>query len=327
MWSGFSLFPEQASSLARNVDEFYFFMVAVTVFFTLAISATVLFFAVKYRRRRADERPGEIHGSLLLELVWSIIPFLLTVVMFVWATALFFAQVRVPDDAIQINVVGKRWMWKLQHMTGHREINELHVPVGKPVKLVLASEDVIHSFFVPAFRMKKDAVPGKYNTTWFRATKPGKYHIFCAEYCGTQHSKMTGWVYVMEPADYQQWLAGGPTPVSPVAAGQKLFTERNCVTCHYADSAGRGPVLNGLPGSTVLLQNGDSLVADDTYLRESILTPAAQVVAGYQPVMPTYQGQLGEEDVGALIAYIRSLPPAAGDAASKKGALHGAGRN
>lgn len=327
MWSGFSLFPEQASSLARNVDEFYFFMLAVTAFFTVLISAAVLFFAVKYRRRRADDRPGEIEGSLLLELTWTIIPFLFTVVMFVWSSALFFAQVRVPDDAIQIDVVGKRWMWKLQHMTGQREINELHVPVGKPVRLHLTSEDVIHSFFVPAFRMKKDAVPGRYSDTWFRATKPGKYHIFCAEYCGTQHSKMTGWVYVMEPAEYQQWLGGGPAPVSPVAAGQKLFTERNCVTCHYADSAGRGPVLNGLPGSTVLLQSGDSLVADDTYLHESILTPAARVVAGYQPIMPTYQGQLGEEDVGALIAYIKSLPPAAGDAGSKKHSPAPAGRN
>jgi cytochrome c oxidase subunit 2 len=302
-------------------------MLAVTAFFTVTISAAVLFFAVKYRRRRADDRPAEIEGSLLLELTWSIIPFLITIVMFVWATALFFAQVRVPDEAIQINVVGKRWMWKLQHMTGQREINELHVPVGKPVKLVLTSEDVIHSFYVPAFRMKKDAVPGMYSQTWFQGTKPGKYHIFCAEYCGTQHSKMTGWVHVMEPAEYQQWLAGGPTPVSPVAAGQKLFTERNCVTCHYADSAGRGPVLNGLPGSKVLLQSGESLVADDTYLRESILLPAARVVAGYQPVMPTYQGQLGEEDVGALIAYIKSLPPAAGDAASKKHSPGGAGRN
>src|SRR5262245_60616706 len=262
MWSGFSLFREQASSLARNVDNFYFFMLAVTAFFTIAISSAVVYFAVKYRRRRADERPGEIEGSLALELTWSIIPFLITVVMFVWATALFFAQVRVPDDAIQIDVVGKRWMWKLQHMTGQREINELHVPLGKPVRLHLTSEDVIHSFYVPAFRMKKDAVPGMYTDTWFRATKPGKYHIFCAEYCGTQHSKMIGWVYVMEPAEYQQWLSGGPAPVSPVAAGQKLFTERNCVTCHYADSAGRGPVLNGLPGSKVLLQNGDSVVAD-----------------------------------------------------------------
>ena len=268
MWTGFPLFPEQASAMAKNVDEFYFFMVAVTAFFTLAISAAVLFFAVKYRRRRADDRPEEIEGSLLLELTWSIIPFLITVVMFVWATALFFAQQRPPDDSIQVNVVGKRWMWKLQHMTGQREINELHVPVGKPVRLHLTSEDVIHSFFVPAFRMKKDAVPGMYSETWFRATKPGKYHLFCAEYCGTQHSKMIGRVVVMEPDAYQTWLAGGPPPESPAKAGEKLFTELNCITCHRADSAGRGPVLNGLFGKRVVLQNGETTVADEAYLRE-----------------------------------------------------------
>jgi cytochrome c oxidase subunit 2 len=318
MWQGLPLFPAQASRMAARVDEFYVFMWLVTAFFTVAISAAMIYFAVRYRRRKADEWPGEIHGSLLLELTWTIIPFLIVVVMFVWGTLLFFAQQRTPDDALQVTVVGKRWMWKLQHMTGQREINELHVPVGKPVRLLLTSEDTIHSFFVPAFRMKKDAVPGRYNEAWFRATKPGKYHIFCAEYCGTEHSKMIGSVYVMEPAEYQQWLAGGPAPVSPVALGQKLFTERMCVTCHYADSGARGPALNGLPGSTVVLQGGGDTVADDTYLRESILTPAAKVVAGYQPVMPTFAGQLGEEDIAALIAYIKSLPPLAGDAGSRK---------
>jgi cytochrome c oxidase subunit 2 len=312
------LFPPAASTMAAHVDRYYLFMWAVTLVFSLGISAVMLYFAVRYRRRHRDERPAEIHGSLLLELVWSIIPLFITVAMFVWSTWLFFAQVRVPDDAIRVNVVGKRWMWKLQHMTGQREINELHVPVGKPVHLVLTSEDVIHSFFVPAFRMKKDAVPGRYNETWFRATTPGRYHLFCAEYCGTEHSKMIGSIYVMEPAAYQQWLAGGPAPVSPLALGQKLFTERNCATCHYGETGARGPVLNGLPGSEVLLAGGQTVTADDTYLRESILTPAAKVVAGYQPIMPTYAGQLGEEDVAALIAYVKSLPPLAGDAASRK---------
>jgi cytochrome c oxidase subunit 2 len=305
--------------MAARVDQFYLFMCLVTAFFTITISATVIYFAVRYRRRRADERPGEIHGSMVLELTWTIIPLLITVVMFVWATLLFFAQQRTPDDAIQVTVVGKRWMWKLQHMTGQREINELHVPVGKPVRLLLTSEDTIHSFYVPAFRMKKDAVPGRYNETWFRATKPGKYHIFCAEYCGTEHSGMIGWVYAMEPVAYQQWLSGGPPPVSLVEAGQKLFVERNCATCHTPQGAGRGPILNGLPGSKVLLQGGQETVADDTYLRESILLPAARIVSGYQPVMPTFQGQLGEEDVAAIIAYIKSLPAlpgAAGGASS-----------
>jgi cytochrome c oxidase subunit 2 len=315
------LFPESASSLSGATDEFYLFMWAVTLVFSMGIGLALLVFGVKYRRRHRDERPPEIHPSMLLEVAWSVIPFLLTVVMFVWAAWLFFAQARVPDDAIRINVVGKRWMWKLQHMTGQREINELHVPLGKPVRLVLTSEDVIHSFFVPAFRIKKDAVPGRYNDAWFTATKPGRYRIYCTEYCGTEHSRMVGWVNVLGPTEYQQWLAGGPAPVSPVAAGQRLFTERNCSTCHYGDSGARGPVLNGLPGSKVLVQGGASVTADDTYLRESILAPAAKVVAGYQPIMPTFAGQLGEEDIAALIAYIKSLPPAAGDAAGRKASV------
>jgi cytochrome c oxidase subunit 2 len=326
MFSGFPLFPEQASTLAAGVDGLYLFLVALTAFFAVAIFFTLLVFAVKYRRRSAGEWPEEIHGSLLLELAWSIVPFLITIVIFTWGALLFFSMNRPPDNSIEINVVGKRWMWKLQHMTGQREINELHVPAGRPVKLTLTSEDVIHSFFVPAFRMKKDAVPGRYNVAWFQATKPGTYHLFCAEYCGTQHSRMIGSIIVMEPAAFQTWLSGGPAAISPVEAGQRLFTELNCVTCHRADSQGRGPVLDHLYGSPVKLQNGDTVTVDDAYLRESILVPAAKVVAGYQPVMPTYQGQVSEEAVFQLIAYIQSLkgpqsaPPvaAAAPAGSKK---------
>jgi cytochrome c oxidase subunit 2 len=206
-----------------------------------------------------------------------------------------------------VSVVGKRWMWKLQHPTGQREINELHVPVGRAVKLVITSEDTIHSFFVPAFRIKKDAVPGRYNMAWFRATKTGSYHLFCAEYCGTEHSRMIGRVVVMEPEEYQVWLAGGPTPESPVLQGERLFTELNCITCHRPDSAGRGPVLNGIFGRPVGLATGERVTADEGYVRESILIPAAKVVAGYQPVMPTFQGQVSEEQLIALIAYIQSL--------------------
>jgi cytochrome c oxidase subunit 2 len=214
---------------------------------------------------------------------------------------------RPPDDAMTVSVVGKRWMWKLQHPNGQREINELHVPRGRAVKLVITSEDTIHSFFVPAFRIKKDAVPGRYNTAWFRATRNGTYHLFCAEYCGTEHSKMIGRVVVMEPEEYQVWLAGGPTPESPVLLGEQLFTDLTCVTCHRPDSAGRGPVLNGIFGRPVALASGERVVADETYVRESITSPAARVVAGYQPVMPTYLGQVSEEQLLALIAYIESL--------------------
>ncbi len=312
MFSGFPLFPEQASTLAGSVDGLYFFLIGVTVFFFVAISAALLIFAVKYRRRSPSEWPEEIHSSLLLELAWTIVPFLITIVIFVWGATLFFSMNRPPDNAIEISVVGKRWMWKLQHMTGQREINQLHIPVGRPVRLTLTSEDVIHSFFVPAFRVKKDAVPGRYNVMWFEATKAGRYHLFCAEYCGTQHSRMIGEIVAMEPADFQTWIQGGPAAESPVLAGQKLFRELNCVTCHRPDSQGRGPVLDEVAGSTVRLAGGATAVADESYLRESILVPAARIVDGYQPIMPTYQGQVSEEGVLHLIAYIQSLkrPPA-----------------
>jgi len=301
------LLPERASSIAGEVDALFFFILAVTLVFAVGISLALVYFAIRYRRRSEDERPAEIHGSLLLELTWTIIPLGIVVVMFAWGARVYFHMNRPPDDAMTVSVVAKRWMWKLQHPTGQREINELHVPVGRAVKLVITSEDVIHSFFVPAFRIKKDAVPGRYNTAWFRATKVGTYHLFCAEYCGTEHARMTGRVVVMEPEAYQTWLAGGPAPESPVAAGEKLFTELNCITCHRADSAGRGPVLQGLFGRAVKLTTGDTVVADETYVRESIVNPAAKVVAGYQPVMPTFQGQVSEEQLAALVAYIQSL--------------------
>jgi cytochrome c oxidase subunit 2 len=301
------LLPERASSYAGELYAHYSLIVAVTVFFTVAVSLALVFFAIKYRRRSDADRPEEIHGSLALELTWTLIPLGIVVVMFVWGAKVFFHMNRPPDDAMTVSVVGKRWMWKLQHPTGQREINELHVPVGRAVKLVITSEDAIHSFFVPAFRIKKDAVPGRYNVAWFRATKVGTYHLFCAEYCGTEHARMTGRVIVMEPQDYQTWLAGGPPPESPVAAGEKLFTELNCVTCHRPDSAGRGPVLQGIFGRQVRLANGDAVVADEAYVRESIVNPAAKVVAGYQPVMPTFQGLVSEEQLIALVAYIQSL--------------------
>ena len=307
MFTGFPLFPQQASTLASSVDGLYLFLVALTVFFFVVISATLLVFAVKYRRRSGGEWPEEIHGSLLLELAWSIVPFFITIVIFAWGAILFFSMNRPPDNAIEINVVGKRWMWKLQHMTGQREINELHIPVHRPVKLTLTSEDVIHSFFVPAFRVKKDAVPGRYNVLWFEATKAGRYHLFCAEYCGTQHSRMIGEIVAMEPADFQTWIQGGPAAESPAVAGQKLFVELNCATCHRPDSQGRGPVLDGLAGGTVRLAGGATTVADEAYLRESILVPAAKIVDSYQPIMPTFQGQVSEEGVLHLIAYIQSL--------------------
>jgi cytochrome c oxidase subunit II len=303
----FPFAPERASSVAGEVDALFLFILGITTLFAAGVWIALLFFAIRYRRRSDDDRPAEIHGSLPLELTWTVIPLAIMAVMFVWGAKVYFHMNRPPDDAMTVSVVGKRWMWKLQHPTGQREINELHVPRGRAVKLVITSEDTIHSFFVPAFRIKKDAVPGRYNTAWFRATKDGTYHLFCAEYCGTEHSKMIGRVVVMEPEDYETWLAGGPPPESPVAAGEKLFTELNCITCHRPDSAGRGPVLAGIFDRPVKLADGTTTVADEAYVRESIVNPAAKVTAGYQPVMPAFQGQVSEEQLIALIAYIRSL--------------------
>jgi cytochrome c oxidase subunit 2 len=212
-----------------------------------------------------------------------------------------------PPETLNIYVVGKQWMWKFQHLDGQREINELHVPVGRDVKLITTSEDVIHDLFVPAFRIKADVLPGRYINIWFRATRPGRYHLFCAEYCGTKHSGMTGQVVVMEPADYQDWLSGGAGQGSLASAGEKLFNDLACNTCHRPDSQGRGPVLNGLFGKTVSLVGGGMLTADEGYIRESILNPSAKITAGFQPIMPTFQGLVTEEQLLELVEYVKSL--------------------
>jgi cytochrome c oxidase subunit 2 len=305
----FPLFPEQASTFAPEVDHLLYFLLTVAVFFTVLIFTAIFYFAVRYRRRSEQELPHKIHGGMALEIVWSVVPFGLTMIMFTWGASIFFRESRSPDDALPIYVVGKQWMWKLQHMEGRREINELHIPLGRAVKLTMTSEDVIHSFFVPAFRTKQDVVPGRYSTTWFKPTKTGKYHLFCAEFCGTNHSRMIGWVYVMEPRDYQDWLSGGASTGTLSENGQKLFEELACGNCHKPDNSGRGPQLVGLFGKTVQLSGGGTVKADEDYIRESILRPAAKVVAGYQPVMPTFQGLVTEEGVLQLVEYIKSLGP------------------
>ena len=246
-----------------------------------------------------------------LEIIWSVIPFGLTMIMFFWGASVFFSVSRPPDNAQQIYVVAKQWMWKLQHMEGQREINELHIPVGQAVRLTMTSEDVIHSFFVPAFRTKADVLPGRYTTTWFQPTKPGKYHLFCAQYCGTKHSAMIGWIYVMEPQDYQVWLSGGATG-SLASSGEKLFQSLACINCHHLDDQGRGPNLRGVFGSQVLLADRRTLKADEEYLRECILNPSAKRVAGFEPIMPTFQGLVTEEGVLQLIEYIKTLAPKTG---------------
>jgi cytochrome c oxidase subunit 2 len=303
------IFPEQGSTLAPEVDHLFFFLTAVAVFFSVLIFFAIFYFAVRYRRRSPDELPRHQHTGYTLEILWSVIPFGLTMVMFTWGAAVFFNQARPPADSIQIYAVGKQWMWKLEHMEGLREINELHIPVGRPVRVTMTSEDVIHSFFVPAFRTKQDVVPGKYSTVWFQATKPGKYHLFCAEYCGTRHSGMIGWVYAMEPKDYENWLSGGAAEGTLAQNGKKLFESLACVNCHKEDNTGRCPNLIGVFGTTVKLSGGATVKADEAYVRESILNPQAKIVAGYEPVMPTFQGLVTEDQVLQLIEYVRSIGP------------------
>ena len=307
MFTNFPFFPQQASEQAATVDALYFFLVAVTGAFGVLIAILVAVFATKFHRKHPNEVGAVIHGSLALELLWTFIPLGITMVMFVWGAQVFFHMTRPPKGAMEIYVVGKQWMWKAQHMDGAREINELHVPIGRPVKLVMGSEDVIHSFSIPDFRVKADVIPGRYNTMWFTASKPGKYHIFCTQYCGTKHSAMIGTVTAMEPADYQVWLSGGSTGGTLAEAGQKLFTDLSCNTCHMENAQGRGPVLKGLYGTQVALASGQTVTMDDAYIRESVLNPQAKVVAGFQPIMPTFQGLVTEEQLLQIIAYVKSL--------------------
>jgi len=302
------LFPEQASSFAWQVDALYFYLVAISVFFTVGIVAAVFFFVVKYREKEKFATGAEIHGSVPLELFWSFVPFVISMTIFLGGAIIYYNQYRPPEDTMEIYVVGKQWMWKSQHGTGQREINELHVPVGRKIKLTMTTEDVLHSFYIPAFRTKADVVPGRYTTLWFEATKPGKYHLYCAEYCGLNHSGMGGWIYVMEQRDFDNWLAGNVSGQTPVEAGQDLFMNKlGCASCHAGGPSQRGAKLEGIYGKEVKFTNGQTAKVDDEYLRESILNPSAQIVEGYQPIMPTFKGQVTEEQLVSLIAYIKSL--------------------
>jgi len=304
MWSGFPLRPEQASTIAAGIDELYYFLTAITLFFTFIIFATIFYFAIRYRRRVTDEALSQIEGSLPLEIFWSAVPLALVLVIFVWSSSLFIKNSRPPEASTEVFVVGKQWMWQLQHPEGVREINELHVPVGRPIKLTMTSEDVIHDFFIPAFRVKKDVVPGKYTSLWFEATQTGRYHLFCGQYCGVNHALMIGQVVVMEPQDYERWLSGSRKENTMALSGAQLYDKYACITCH---GTGKGPPFVDFYMSRVKLQDGTTVLADEAYIRESILYPSAKLRTGYDPLMPTFKGQLTEEQLLQLIAYIKSL--------------------
>jgi cytochrome c oxidase subunit 2 len=302
----FPLFPEQASSVAPLVDGLYLGLVVITGVVSLLVWIVIFYFAIKYRRRPDNELAQEQEPPAALEMTWIVVPSIIFMFIFVAGAWVFFRINRVPSNAIEIYATGRQWMWKFQHPTGQREINMLHVPVNRPIKITMGSEDVIHSLWFPAFRVKADVLPNRFRTMWFEATKPGRYHIFCAEYCGTQHSGMIGSVIVMDPTAYQRWLAGGAEG-SLASQGEKLFEKYACNTCHTNTAGARGPNLAGLFGKTRPLASGQSILADENYIRESILNPQAKVAAGFQPIMPTFQGQVSEDDLIRLLAYVRTM--------------------
>lgn len=311
----FELFPVAASTIAGQVDALYAFMILVSAFFSLLIAFLIVFFAVKYRYRHGVKprfKPADEHsiGGLILEIVWTAIPLGLSMIMFVWGVSIYFTESRPPANSMEIYVTGKQWMWKIQHMEGAREINELHIPVNRNIKLTMTSEDVIHDFSIPVFRTKADVLPGRYTTEWFNPTKIGEYHIFCAEYCGTKHSTMVGTVYVMSEPDYTAWLAAGSGEGSIAEQGQSLFNQLGCGNCHASlvnNGVGRGPNLTGVFGSRVDLKDGSSVRADESYIRESVLYPQAKIVAGFDDIMPTFKGLISDDGMLKLIAYVKSL--------------------
>ncbi|HEY6250487.1 MAG TPA: cytochrome c oxidase subunit II [Candidatus Angelobacter sp.] len=311
MQSKLPFFPDQASTLAPQVDALYLFLVLITTFFSLLIAVLIIYFAIKYRAS-TGRQAEQIHGSTLLEIVWTVIPLGISMVIFLWGAALYFHIQRPPGNPLEVYGVAKQWMWKFEYPGGQREINSLHVPTGRPVKVTLVSQDVIHSFFVPAFRVKTDVLPNRYMTSWFEATTPGTYHLFCSQYCGTKHSGMIGEVVVMKPEDFAAWLESGKAEGSLAASGEKLFQQFGCTTCHRPDSGARGPNLEGLYGRPVRMQDNRVVIADENYIRESILNPNAKIVSGFQPIMPTFQGVINEEGMLQIIAYIKSMSEQAG---------------
>jgi cytochrome c oxidase subunit II len=302
MDTGLNIFPPSASEFAPKYDLLYYFLTAVSAFFSVLIFGLIIYFCIKYRRKENDQ-PTPTFESTKLEIFYTVVPFIVVMVMFFWGAGLYFQVFEEPKDPLNVHVIGKQWMWKVQHMEGRREINELHVPIGRKVQLTLGSQDVIHSFFIPAFRVKHDAVPGRYTTMTFTPTKTGEFHLFCAEYCGTQHSGMIGRVVVMEPQEYEAWLSGSVPDEPPAVTGARLFTSLGCQTCH----ASQAPTMAGLFGGRVELEGGKTVTADEHYLRRSIWDSTSEIVKGYKPIMPSFRGQVSEEQLTALISYIKSV--------------------
>ena len=308
MSSGFSLFPSAASVTAHRTDTLYFALVGFSTLIAFIITAVIVVFCIRYRRNARVDRHHAPTDAKGLEIIWTLLPLAVFLGLFVWAARDFTRLYRPVPDALPVYVVARQWMWKVEHPNGRREVNEMHVPAGQPVRLLMTSQDVIHSFYVPAFRVKQDVVPGRYTALWFEATQTGDYHLFCAEYCGTRHARMTGRVHVMAPEDYAEWLDAGADAPRIVERGFDLFRQHGCAGCHHAESSVHAPELAGLIGREVHLEGGGRLIADETYIYDSIIEPDKDIVAGFDPIMPAFKGQLDEEEIMAIIEYIRSMP-------------------
>jgi cytochrome c oxidase subunit II len=301
-----ALFPSEASTIAPYSDALYAYLLVITVVGLILVAALIFGFSIRYRK---DRHPVaiQVEGSTLLEATWTIIPLALFMVAWIWGALLYFRIYNPPTNAMNIYIVGKQWMWKAEHPGGQHEINALHVPTGKPIQLTMISQDVFHSFSLPDFRVKREVIPGRYTTVWFEATKPGTYHIFCTQYCGTNHSVMIGEVTVLTPDDYQKWTQGSTSGMSLAQNGERLFASMGCNACHSGSAAARGPNLAGVYGSKLQLTNGSEVYVNEAYLRDSILNPSQHVTAGYAPIMPTYQGQISEDGLIDLVEYIKGL--------------------
>ncbi|MGZ5094070.1 MAG: cytochrome c oxidase subunit II [Burkholderiales bacterium] len=306
MDTSFHWLPVSASDAADRVDVLFFSMVGITGTVAIGIFAVMAFFLIRYRHGSSASRTAPPSRNLPVEAVWIGLPLLIFLCIFAWAAYDYSALYTPPADAAPVYIVAKQWMWRLQHANGRREIDELHVPLGKPVRLIMTSQDVIHSFYAPALRIKQDVVPGRYTSIWFRPTVAGEYHLLCAEYCGTHHAGMHGRIVVMQPAEFSQWISSGTEAPGLAERGFTLFRQYGCSGCHSVQSSVHAPDLNGLIGRTVHLSDGRTLTADESYVRDSILLPKKDVVAGFDPIMPSFAGQIGEEDIEAIIHYIRS---------------------
>jgi len=301
-----SLFPAEASGISPYVDALYVFLLLMTVVGTVLVAVLLFVFSIRYRREK-NPVATQIEGSTLLEATWTIIPLAIFLVTFVWGALLYFRIYNPPANAMNIYVVGKQWMWKAEHPGGQHEINALHVPTGQPVQLTMISQDVFHSFSIPDFRIKREVIPGRYSTVWFEATQPGTYHLFCTQYCGTQHSGMVGEVTVLKPDDYKKWLQQSNSGMSLAQNGERLFASMGCNSCHSGTAAARGPNLAGVYGAKLTLTDGSQVLVNDAYLRDAILNPSQHVTAGFAPIMPTYQGQISEDGLIDLVEFIKNM--------------------